>query len=80
VAPARRKAFPTLDKPVRQRIAVVVDQLAEDPRPPGVKPLSGSKECSGSRSRTPTGSCTCSMTATWWSQSSTQDIGVRSTA
>lgn len=39
--PGARKAFLALDKPVRQRIAVVIDKLADDPRPVGVKTLTG---------------------------------------
>jgi mRNA interferase RelE/StbE len=39
--PRARKAFLALDKPVRQRIAAVVDKLADDPRPAGVKALTG---------------------------------------
>ena len=37
--PARRSS--PLDKPVRQRIAVVIEKLADDPRPAGVKTLTG---------------------------------------
>lgn len=39
--PRARKAFLALDKPIRQRVADVVDKLADDPRPAGVKALTG---------------------------------------
>ena len=39
--PRARKAFLALDKSVRLRIAAVVDKLAGDPRPAGVKALTG---------------------------------------
>ncbi|HEX7995272.1 MAG TPA: type II toxin-antitoxin system RelE/ParE family toxin [Streptosporangiaceae bacterium] len=39
--PRARKAFLALDKPIRQRVAGVVDKLAADPRPAGVKALTG---------------------------------------
>jgi mRNA interferase RelE/StbE len=39
--PRARKAFLALDKPIRQRVADVVDNLAADPRPAGVKALTG---------------------------------------
>ncbi|MGN6676823.1 MAG: type II toxin-antitoxin system RelE family toxin [Streptosporangiaceae bacterium] len=39
--PRARKAFLALDKPIRQRVADVVDKLAADPRPAGVKALTG---------------------------------------
>jgi len=39
--PRARKTFLALDKPVRQRIAEAVDKLADDPRPAGVKALTG---------------------------------------
>lgn len=41
MAPACRRAFLALDKPVRERIGSAVDKLASDPRPAGVKALKG---------------------------------------
>lgn len=39
--PRARKAFLALDKPVRRRIGEAVDALAGDPRPAGVKMITG---------------------------------------
>jgi mRNA interferase RelE/StbE len=39
--PRARKAFLALDKPVRRRIGEAVDALAWDPRPAGVKMITG---------------------------------------
>ena len=41
VRPKARQALARLDGPVRKAVAQVIDALAEDPRPPGVKPLRG---------------------------------------
>ncbi len=39
--PRARRNFLALDRPVRERIDEAVSGLAEDPRPPGVKALTG---------------------------------------
>jgi mRNA interferase RelE/StbE len=39
--PRARKAFLSLDKPVRRRIGDAVESLATDPRPPGAKMITG---------------------------------------
>jgi mRNA-degrading endonuclease RelE of RelBE toxin-antitoxin system len=54
--PRARKAFLALDKPVRQRIAVVIDKLADDPGPAGVKTLTGMRHVFWIRVATPTAS------------------------
>lgn len=41
VQPRARKAYLALDGPVRKRVGAVIDALATDPRPPGVKALTG---------------------------------------
>lgn len=41
--PAAQRQFNRLDAPTRTRIGAAIDGLAENPRPPGVKKLSGSK-------------------------------------
>jgi mRNA interferase RelE/StbE len=39
--PGARRQFLSLAKPLQQRIAPRIDALATNPRPPGVKTLSG---------------------------------------
>jgi mRNA interferase RelE/StbE len=39
--PSARKAFLDLDRPVRDRIGAAVEKLTEDPRPAGVRALTG---------------------------------------
>jgi mRNA interferase RelE/StbE len=41
VRPRARRSLRQLDPSVRKAIAVVIDGLATDPRPPGVLPLTG---------------------------------------
>ncbi|HEX3963337.1 MAG TPA: type II toxin-antitoxin system RelE/ParE family toxin [Trebonia sp.] len=41
VQPRARKAFLSLDGPVRKRVGAAIDGLAEDPRPPGARALTG---------------------------------------
>jgi mRNA interferase RelE/StbE len=39
--PRARRSLASLDAPVRKAVAQAIDGLADDPRPPGVKPLQG---------------------------------------
>jgi mRNA interferase RelE/StbE len=39
--PKARQALARLDGPARKTVAQVIDGLADDPRPPGMKPLRG---------------------------------------
>lgn len=39
-APAAKRQFDKLPRPVQQRLGAVIDQLADDPRPPEVVKLS----------------------------------------
>ena len=41
--PRARKAFLSLDKPVRRRIGEAVDALAADPRPAAAKMITGAR-------------------------------------
>lgn len=41
VLPAARRRLLRLDPPVRQRVGALIDSLATDPRPTGVKALQG---------------------------------------
>jgi mRNA interferase RelE/StbE len=41
VQPRARKAYLGLDRSVQKRVSAVIDTLAADPRPPGVKALTG---------------------------------------
>jgi mRNA interferase RelE/StbE len=42
--PAAQRALKRLDKPVQKRIAEALRSLANEPRPPGVKALTGASE------------------------------------
>jgi mRNA interferase RelE/StbE len=39
--PKARQALTRLDGPARKAVAQLIDSLADDPRPPGTKPLRG---------------------------------------
>ncbi len=39
--PKARQALARLDRPARKAVAQLIDGLADDPRPPGMKPLRG---------------------------------------
>jgi mRNA interferase RelE/StbE len=41
VRPRARRSLRQLDAPVRKAVAEVIDRLADDPRPPGARPLTG---------------------------------------
>jgi mRNA interferase RelE/StbE len=41
IRPRARRSLRQLDPPVRKAIAEAIDSLAADPRPPGVRPLTG---------------------------------------
>lgn len=41
--PAALRSFSSLPKPIKKQIAKKIDVLANNPRPPGVKKLSGSE-------------------------------------
>jgi mRNA interferase RelE/StbE len=41
VRPRARRSLRQLDAPVRKAVAEVIDNLADDPRPPGVRSLTG---------------------------------------
>ena len=41
IRPRARRSLRQLDPPVRKAVAETIDGLATDPRPPGVRPLTG---------------------------------------